>query len=161
MTLYDLLKEISYIIAENNDDKLFEYIIHSVDCNGDFLRSRYCYSEKALADFECGDDLKTVLVVLNKPFDFCVSTRYYENADCAERVLTLLKMQIFLCDLSNDEDLTRKITWSCAVGFNYPIKINLIDKSFEILPTSKLTIKPKNKIAKRNKKKLADFIKSV
>ena len=68
LTLYKLLKEVSSILAKDNADKLFEYTIHSMDYNGGFLRSRYCYWEKTLTDFECGDDLKTILVTLRMPF---------------------------------------------------------------------------------------------
>ena len=52
-----------------------------MDYNGGFLRSRYCYWEKTLSDFECGDNLKTILVTLRTPFNFCNSTQYCEEGD--------------------------------------------------------------------------------
>lgn len=136
LTLYELLKKVSSILAKNNADELFEYTIHSMDYNGGFLRSRYCYWEKTLSNFECGDDLKTILVTLRMPFDFCNSTQYYEESDFTNSPFTLLKMQIFLCDLTNKEHLNQEIMWSSGVGFSYPIKINLINESFEILPAT-------------------------
>lgn len=152
MTLYEFLKKVSSILAKGNADKLFKYIIHSMDYNGGFLRSRYCYWEKTLSDFECGDDLKTILVTLRTPFDFCDSIQYYEEGDFANSAFTLLKMQIFLYDLSNQEHLEQEIMWSCGVGFSYPIKVDLIDESFEILPATSLSAKIWAKKAKRKKR---------
>lgn len=128
-------------MAKDNADKLFEYTIHSMDYNGGFLRSRYCYREKTLTDFECGDNLETVLVALRTPFDFCNSVQYYEKGDFANSTFTLLKMQIFLHDLSNKKHLEQVIMWSCSVGFNYPIKVDLINENFEILPATSLSAK--------------------
>ena len=50
-------------------------------------------------------------------------------------------MQIFLYDLSNKEHLEQEIVWSCGVGFSYPIKVDLINESFEILPATILSYK--------------------
>lgn len=149
LTLYELLKKVSSILAKSNAYKLFEYTIHSMDYNVRFLRSRYCYRDTTLSDFEC-DDLKTILVTLRTPFDFYNSTNYYEEADFANSPLTLLKMQIFLYDLSNKEDLNKEIMWSCSVDFSYPIIIDLVSESFEILPAASLSAKIG--IEKANKK---------
>lgn len=159
LTLYELLKKVSSILAKGNADKLFGYTIHSMDYNGGFLRSRYCYWEKTLSDFECGDNLKTILVTLRTPFDFCNSTQYYEEGDFTNSAFTLLKMQIFLYDLSNKEHLEQEIMWSCGVGFSYPIKVDLINESFEILPAMNLSAKigTKNK-AKRKKRNVENKI---
>ena len=138
MTLYKLLKKVSSILAKNNADELFEYTIHSMDYNGWFLRSRYRYWEKTLSDFECDDDLKTILVTLRTPFNFYNSTKYYKKGNLANSPFTLLKMQIFLYDLSNKEHLDQEIIWSYGVGFSYPIKIDLINESFEILSVASL-----------------------
>ena len=138
MTLYDLLRKISSILAKNNADKFFEYTIHSMDDDGDFLRSRYCYLEKTLSDFECGNDLKTILVTLRMPFDFCNSTQYYEETDFTNSPSTLLKMQIFLYDLSDEEHLNQEIMWSSGVGYSYPIKVDLVNESYEIFPETNL-----------------------
>lgn len=107
--------------------------------------------KKTLSNFECGDDLKTILVTLMMPFDFCNSTQYYEDGDFTNSPFTLLKMQIFICDLTNKERLEKNIMWSRGVGFGYPIQIDLINESFEILPATSLhvPIGTKNK-TKRN-----------
>ena len=148
LTLYKLLKEVSSILAKDNADKLFEYTIHSMDYNGGFLRSRYCYWEKTLTDFECGDDLKTILVTLRVPFDFGNNVEYYEKSEFANSPFTLLKMQIFIYDLSNKKHLEQEILWSCAVGFSYPIKVDLVNGNFEILPVASLHTKAVKNIRK-------------
>lgn len=53
LTLYELLRKVSSILGKNNANELFEYFIHSMDYNGGFLRSRYCYRDKTLSDFKC------------------------------------------------------------------------------------------------------------
>ena len=137
MTLYELLRKISSVLAKNNADKLFEYMVHSMDYNGGFLRSRYCYWDKMLSDFKCGNNLKTILVTLRRPFDFCNSTEFYEESDFPDTPFTLLKMQIFIYDLSNENRLEEEIMWSYEMGYKYPIKIDLINETFELLsPTS-------------------------
>ena len=134
MTLYELLRKISSVLAKNNADKLFEYMIHSMDYNGGFLRSRYCYWDETLSDFNCGNDLKTILVTLRNPFDFYNSTEFYEKSDCPDTLFTLLKMQIFIYDLSNKKRLEEEIMWSYEMGYKYPIKIDLANGSFEFFP---------------------------
>lgn len=141
MTLYDLLKKISFILARDNENDLFQYMIHTMDHNGGFLRSRYCYWEKTITDFKCDSSIKTVLVTLRTPFDFDKTKEYYEDSELPEYPFTLLKMQIFLHDLTDNEELETEIKWSRAVGFSYPIKIDLINESFEILPNRNLSVK--------------------
>lgn len=150
MTLYELLRSVSSILAPSNSSALFDYIIRSMNCYGEFLRSRYCYRDKTLlTDFECGD-LKSVLVTLRTPFDFCNSSQYYEESDLSNSPQTLLQMQLFVSDLSKEEQMAQKIRWSCSVDFCYPIKIDLIGESFEILPAASLSAK--TGIEKANKK---------
>lgn len=133
MTLYELLRKISSVLAKNNAAKLFEYMVHAMDYNGGFLRSRYCYWDKILSDFKCGNNLKTILVTLRRPFDFCNSTEFYEESNYPDAPFTLLKMQIFIYDLSNKNRLEEEIMWSYEMGYKYPIKIDLVDESFNIL----------------------------
>lgn len=132
MTTYEFYRQTAKILAQTKEDELFDYMIHSMDSNGGFLRSRYCYRKKVLPDVEC-DEIKTTLLTLSVPFNFERSKEYYED-DNETHPLTTLKMQLFLYDLSNQERFMKKAKWSAAVGFAYPIKINLIEKSYEILP---------------------------
>lgn len=63
-----------------------------------------------------------------------------------KEVSSMLKMRIFLYDLSNQEHSGQEIMWSCGVGFSYPIKDDLINESFEILPATNFSAKTGTKI---------------
>lgn len=154
MTTYELYKKIASILAKNNSEALFDYIIHSMDNDGGFLRSRYCYWNKVLPDSNCGN-ISTVLLSLNYPFDFNASTDYYENDPYSSDLLTKLKMQLFLYDLSDEKTFMKEAEWSAAVGFSYPIKIHLAEEKAEILPSVINTIKKK---PMKRDKKLLDFL---
>lgn len=154
LTTYELYKKIASILAQNNSEALFDYIIHSMDNNGGFLRSRYCYWNKVLPDSNCGN-ISTVLLSLNHPFDFNASTDYYENDPYSPDLFTKLKMQLFLYDLSDEKSFMEEAEWSAAVGFSYPIKIHLAEEKAEILPPVINTIK---KRPMRRDKKLSDFL---
>ncbi|MBO5702094.1 MAG: hypothetical protein J6S71_06615 [Clostridia bacterium] len=130
MTTYELYRKISNILAPNNNRALFDYIIHSTDNYGGFLRSRFCRADITLPDKKCGE-INTVLVALAEPFDFSSREYYRENGSLYQ--YTALKMQIYLCDLSDGEKF-RFVAEGCAsVGYEYPIKIKLDEKKYEIL----------------------------
>ena len=129
MTTYELYKKIAYILAPDNNRALFDYIIHAMDNYGGFLRSRFCRSEITLPDKKCGD-VKTVLVALAEPFDF--SSREYYKESGSLYPYTALKMQIFLCDLSDEEKFRFAAEGCASVGYEYPIKIKLDEKKYEI-----------------------------
>lgn len=151
MTTYELYKKVASVLTPKYSEALFDYIIHSMDNNSSFLRSRYCYCENALPDIDCGD-ISTVLLSLNYPFDFNESKDYYEDNPCT---LTALKMQLFLYDLSDNEQFRKEAERSASVGFPYPIKVKITDSSFEILPVvNSLKIK---KSAKTTHKKLYEY----
>lgn len=127
MTRYDLYKHISTILTKKNTNELFDYIIHSMDDNGGFLRSRYYYSDSTLPDMECNEEQKIILVSLWTPFDFNCTTNYYDGKE------TLLKMQLFY-EIFNEEEFIKTLKWSAAVGFEYPIRVDLENKRYEVLP---------------------------
>ena len=130
MTAYQLYKRIANILAPKNNRELFDYIVHSMDSCGGFLRSRFCYADVTLPDKRCGE-INTVLVALAEPFDWS-SAEYCEQGG-SQNPKTVLKMQIYLCDLS-DGDKFRFAAESCAsVGYEYPIRIKLDEKKYEIL----------------------------
>ena len=98
MKTHELYKNIASILTQKNSEELFDYIVHSMDYHGSFLRSRYCYWENVIPDIDCGE-IATVLLSLNQPFDFNESANYYEDID-SPYPFTILKMQLFLYDLS-------------------------------------------------------------
>jgi hypothetical protein len=134
LTTYDLYKKISNIIAPTNNRELFDYIIHATDNYGGFLRSRFCRADITLPNKKCGE-IKTVLVALAEPFDFSTRDYYKERGALLH---TRLKMQIYLCDLSDDDKFSFAAEAAASVGYEYPIKIKLDEKKYKIL--DKITI---------------------
>ena len=153
MTIYQLLKRISEILATNNKEQLYDFLLHTTENRGLFLRSCYCKSENTLKDEECGE-ITTVLVVLNKSWNF-ETTDYYENPD-SKNAITKLKMQIWF-DVDDKETLDSAIRKSVAAGFGSSfIKVNLIEETFEVL--EKPEILKTNETKKIRNKKLTDFL---
>lgn len=133
MTRYELYREIACILSPKHSDELFDYIIHAMDDDGGFLRTRWCYWDTALPDRGLGD-IKTVLVTLRSPFDLENDTGYYTHEDGYEEKLTKLKMQLFYSDMSDEGVFIDNMEWSAQVSYCYPLKIDLERRSFELLP---------------------------
>ena len=51
MSLYDLLKEISYILTPETHS-LYDYMVHTFDDDGVFLRTRYFYWDKPISPWK-------------------------------------------------------------------------------------------------------------
>ena len=131
MTKYEFYKQIASILSPNNSEALFDYIIHSMDNNGFFLRSRYCYSNKPLPDGLLYRDVQITLAALRAPFAFESNANYYEDRDGIIKS-TILKMELFLIDLSDEQAFENAMRKSAFVGFHYPIKMNIKEKSYEV-----------------------------
>ena len=154
MTTYEFYKKIAHIVAKENWEIFFEYILFACEDCGMFLRTRFCKGDKALSDIDCGE-IETTLIALDRPFDFSNSTDYYESPTI-ENPLIKLKMQLFLVDLSDEESFEREVRRSAAIGYNYFIKVNLVNESFEILSEAE-TIKMNRPHEKRDRM-LSDFL---
>ena len=89
MTFYELILQISEILTPETNS-FYDYILHSCDDNGGFLRTRWCRWEKVLPDFEVQTQEKT-LICFRKPFH--EGDAYYQKEEYA--VHTLVKMQLF------------------------------------------------------------------
>ena len=122
MTTHQLLKRIAEILKPNNTQQFYDFLLHTTEDRGLFLRSGCCKSKKRLNDVECGK-ITTVLVALNKNWDFD-SVDYYENPE-SEYPVTKLRLQISLLDLADEENFNREVKRYKAVGFGYPLKIDL------------------------------------
>lgn len=129
-TMYDFYHKVASTLSKKNADAIFDYIIHSMDDNGGFLRSRFCYWEKTLPDrpFHCKPQI--VLVALQTPFDFDASTDYYEEAKdgLSDYPYTKLKMQLFYTDASEERVFRSDAEWSAEVGYPYYIKVDLAEE---------------------------------
>ena len=131
---YDFYRKVAKILAKDNSEALFDYIIHAMDDDGGFLRSRWCYwADKTLENYKGCDNINTALITLNHPFDFEEEIEYYVKDDFTNELLPRFKMQLYLEDISSEERFMEEVNWSSAVGFPYPIKIDMINETYEIL----------------------------
>ena len=148
MTFYDELRRTAEILAGNNAEALFDHIIHSMDDDGGFLRTRWKRSEKILKDLNYSESSRIFLVALRSPFDFKNDTSYYKeetgtyNARSEDGgsetvtitdILTVLKMQIFYTDLSDEKAFAEESEWSACVGYPYPVRVDLENGAAEYL----------------------------
>lgn len=148
MTFLEALHKTAEILAGENAEKLYDYIIHSMDDDGGFLRTRWKRIEKALTDADYSDDPKIFLVALRFPFDLKHDTEYYkeetntfnaqsENGEpetvTITELLTVLKMQIFYTDLSDEKAFISNSEWSAGTGYPYPIRVDLEHSTAEYL----------------------------
>ena len=130
MTAYQLYMNIAEILAPDRSRELFDYIVFSMEGCGIFARTRHCLADVALTN-KMLTDRKTILVALKEPFDF--STAPFYNEDGTYYPKTILKMQIYLSDLSDSNYFRLAVEQSASVGYEYPIKIDLANKKFDIL----------------------------
>lgn len=128
MTLYELLARISDILTPRTGS-LYDYMLHTFDDNGGFLRTRYCYWDQPLPDFPISD-IQTVLICFRRPFR--EGDAYYEYEQCGagqeyEQKNTLVKMQLFYAPGNMEDD----IAWSCLFPYPEACIIDLRDKTYE------------------------------
>lgn len=131
--IYDFYRKVAKILAGENVDALFDYIIHAMDDDGGFLRTRWCYFDKKLPNKKLNADIKTVLISLHRPFDFQASKKYYVEDIPKDGTETELNMQLFYYDLSDKKRFKDDAQWSADVGFFYPIKIDMVNETYEVL----------------------------
>lgn len=77
MQLYELIKKVSRILTPETDH-FYNYILHTSDDDGGFLRTRYCWWDKCLEDKQLDDEYKKVMVTSRHPIDLDALTD--ENA---------------------------------------------------------------------------------
>ena len=127
MTKYEYLHRISEIIVPEQTEEFFNYLLHSSDENGDFLRTRYCYWEKPLPDSICDHKVKCALVTLQVKYDFDNFLVFYDDSG-----YTNIKLQVHFGEYENDDDFYMKTEWASAVGFPYWIRIDMENGTYEI-----------------------------
>lgn len=128
MRLYELLKQISDILTPSTHS-FYDYMLHTFDDNGGFLRTRFCYREKCLADREV-EDLEQVLICFREPFE--EGDEYYRksrfgNGEGGETPDTLVKMQLFYYDCG---DMQREIEWSRLFPYPEACIVNLKEGTY-------------------------------
>ena len=129
MTLYELLEQISDILTPQTHS-LYDYMLHTFDDDGGFLRTRYCYSDNPVPDFRVADQ-DNVLICLRKPFKegdpYYETERFGENLQY-EQKNTLVKMQLFYTPDNMEDD----IEWSRLFPYPEACIIDLKTKTFEV-----------------------------
>lgn len=129
MTLYKLLEQVSDILTPKTHS-LYDYMLHTFDDNGGFLRTRYCYWDKTVPDFLIAD-LNEVLICFRRPFRegdaYYKTERYGEGLQNGQKN-TLVKMQLFYTP-GNMED---NISWSCQFPYPEACIIDLKNRTFEV-----------------------------
>ena len=149
MTLFGALHRTAEILAEENAEKLYDYILHSMDDDVGFLRTRWKRLEDVvLMNANYSDEPKIFLVALRSSFDLKNNTEYYkeetntfnqksENGEqetiTITEQLTVLKMQIFYDDLSDEKAFVSNSEWSACVGYRYPIRVDFEHATAEYL----------------------------
>ncbi|MBR1530295.1 MAG: hypothetical protein IJ642_13505 [Oscillospiraceae bacterium] len=122
MTFYQLIRQISEILTPETDS-FYDYVLHSCDDDGGFLRDRWCRWEKILPDFKVCSQEKT-LICFRKPFH--EGDAYYQEDDYA--VHTLVKMQLFY----DNGDIEDDIEWSRQLNYCFAYIIDLKNKSYTV-----------------------------
>jgi len=122
MTFYELIRQISEILTPETDS-FYDYILHSCDDDGGFLRTRWCRWEKTLPDFKVRPQEKT-LICFRSPFH--EGDAYYQKDDDA--VNTLVKMQLFY----DNGDIENGIEWSRQLDYCFAYIIDLKNKSYTV-----------------------------
>lgn len=129
MKLYNLLNSVSDILTPKTHS-LFDYMIHTFDDDGGFLRTRYCYWEKPIPDFTIRD-LQKILVCFKQPFregDPYYEIEKFDNAPEHEQKNTFVKMQLFYADGDIEDD----IRWSRELRYKEAYVLDLEAGTYEI-----------------------------
>lgn len=120
MTLYELIKKISKIITPDTDD-FYQYVLHTSDDNGGFLRTRYCWWDECVKDRKIQSNYNKILVTSKEKFDINSFKKLKDEED------TTVKMQISY-DITNaaitDAD------WDSQCGYNYVYIFDLINNTY-------------------------------
>ena len=87
---YALYYRAAQALAGTNADALYDYILHGMDDDGDFLRTRHQRWDTALPDTRLHTPPVLVMATLETPFDFARDTKYYSKNGRPR-----LRMQLF------------------------------------------------------------------
>lgn len=114
MTLHELLKQVADIVLPNSG--LYEYMLHTFDDNGGFLRTRYCWWNKPVNDYEKIKDIKLVLLTARSEI---------KPEQLTDKENTRVKLQ-----LTYSEDFNGDTEWERQLGYCYCYIVDLENKSY-------------------------------
>ena len=89
-TLHKLWYRAACVLAGKNADALYDYILHGMDDDGDFLRTRHERWKTPLPDGPLRNPPTRVMATVETLFDFYHDTRYYGRSGRPK-----LRMQLF------------------------------------------------------------------
>lgn len=89
-TRYALWRRAARALAGPNADALYDYILHGMDDDGDFLRTRHQRWPEVLPDRRLHSIPVLVMATLETPFNFARDTKYYDSKGRPR-----LRMQLF------------------------------------------------------------------
>lgn len=127
MTRYEFLYRISEILAPKQTEEFFDYLLHSSDDDGGFLRTRWCYWENPLPDSNSNYQVKIALITMRSKYDFDNLPSFYD-----EDGKTNVKIQVHFGDYSDDDAFYQETLWASSVGFPYPVKIDFVNGMYEV-----------------------------
>ena len=129
MTLYELLKQVSDILTPQTHS-LYDYMLHTFDDDGGFLRTRYCYWDRPVPDRPI-PALDKVLICFREPFregDAYYESERYGGDREHEQKNTMVKIQLFYASGNMEDD----IAWSCQFPYPEACIIDLENGTFEM-----------------------------
>lgn len=128
MTKYEYLHRIAEILVPETTEEFYNYLLHSSDDDGGFLRTRYCISEKPLSDDANSNYLvKFALVTMQHRYELDNLPAFYSSNGG-----TAIKLQIHFGEYQDEDDFYLESEWASSVGFSYPVKIDMEKGTYEI-----------------------------
>ena len=119
MRLHDFLFRTASKLAPEHPAALYDFLIHTMENCGGFLRSRWYYDpDTAINNFSI-PDVHLVLVTYQGDIDFNDQVFYSEqHSDAYSVLLSLVKLQIFYEDHSTPDSLEDTIEWAMQLGYD-------------------------------------------
>lgn len=127
MTRYAFLHRIAEILVPHRAEEFFDFLLHSSDDDGGFLRTRYCYWDKTLPDSAINYQVNCALVTLQRKYDFTNLSDFYTSNGG-----TAIKLQVHFGEYKDEYEFYMESEWASSVGFSYPVKIDMEKGTYEI-----------------------------
>lgn len=109
-TRYALWRRAAFVLAGANADALYDYILHGMDDDGDFLRTRHERWDEPLPDTPLRNPPTKVMATVETPFDFRHNAHYYGKSGRPK-----LRMQLFF--FREGEDFLPDAAWATEGGY--------------------------------------------
>ncbi len=119
MRLHDFLFKVSGALSSEHPASLYDYLIHTMENCGGFLRSRWYYDPDTTIDNFNIPAVHLVLVTYHGDVDFDHPTLYETlDSDAYSVQVSLVKLQIFYENYSSDDAMIDAIEWAMQLGYD-------------------------------------------